>query len=272
LRDDSGVDSMTGPPDQVVDVLLCPVCRQGLTRAVGTLRCANGHTFDIARQGYVNLLGAATGDTAAMVADRAAFLAAGHYAPLATAVAEMAASAAGGLVVDAGAGTGYYLGAVLGRRASSYGLALDVSAAALRKAARAHERVGAVVWDVWRPWPVRDRVAAVVLNVFAPRNGPEFHRVLRPDGTLIVVTPTAAHLAELAGRLTVDPRKAERLAATLTGFELVNSRSLRYRMALHEDDARRVLGMGPAAFHDRPVEPAAGTVTASFLVSAYRPV
>ena len=235
------------------------------------MRCTAGHTFDIARQGYVNLLGAGTGDTAAMVADRAAFLAAGHYAPLADLVAEWAAGAAAGLVVDAGAGTGYYLGAVLDQR-SAFGLALDASPLALRRAAKAHERIGAVVWDVWRPWPVREDAAAVVLNVFAPRNGPEFHRVLRPDGTLIVVTPTTEHLAELSGLLAVDPRKAERLAETLTRFELVNSQTLRYPMTLHETDVRRVSGMGPAAHHDRPVARSAGTVTASFLVSAYRPV
>jgi 23S rRNA (guanine745-N1)-methyltransferase len=219
----------------------------------------------------VNLLGATTGDTAAMVADRAAFLAAGHYAPLARLVAELAADAAAGPVVDAGAGIGYYLAAVLDRR-PSYGLALDTSPVALRRAARAHERVGAVVWDVWRPWPVRDDAAAVVLNVFAPRNGAEFHRVLRRDGTLIVVTPTDEHLAELSGLLTVDPRKAQRLAETLASFELVERLPLRYSMTLHETDVRRVVGMGPAAFHGRSAEPVAGTVTASFLVSAYRPV
>ena len=259
---------MIGPPPEVTAVLRCPVCYDRFTRIDGTLRCAAGHTFDIARQGYVNLLGSSSGDTAAMVADRAAFLAAGHYAPLASLVAEWAAECADGLVVDAGAGTGYYLGAVLERR-SSCGLALDASAVALRRAARV-PRVGAVVWDVWRPWPVAEHVAGVVVNVFAPRNGAEFHRVLRPDGTLIVVTPADDHLAELSGLLTVDPRKAERLASTLASFELVRRESLRYPMVLVEDDVRRVLGMGPAAFHARPVTPAAGTVTASFRVSAYR--
>jgi len=259
-----------GPPREVTAALRCPMCYVGFTRIGGSLRCAAGHAFDIARQGYVNLLGSSSGDTAAMVADRAAFLAAGHYAPLASLVAEWAAGCADGLVVDAGAGTGYYLGAVL-RARPSHGLALDVSAVALRRAARVDPRVGAVVWDVWRPWPVAEHAAAVVVNVFAPRNGAEFHRVLRPDGTLIVVTPADDHLAELSGLLAVDPRKAERLASTLASFELVRSESLRYPMALVEDDVRRVLGMGPTAFHARPVTPAAGTVTASFQVSAYRP-
>ncbi|HEY3608197.1 MAG TPA: rRNA (guanine-N1)-methyltransferase [Pseudonocardiaceae bacterium] len=263
--------AQVSPPEPVVDVLLCPVCREMLTRAGGTLACPAGHAFDIARQGYVNLLGRADGDTAAMVADRSAFLAAGHYTPLASLVARWAADAAPGLVVDAGAGTGYYLAAVLAR--GGFGLALDASPSALRRAARAHERIGAAVWDVWRPWPVRDGVAAVVLNVFAPRNGPEFHRVLRPDGTLLVVTPTRAHLAELgaAGLLSVDPHKAARLAETLVRFERVRSAEISYPMALSAADVRRVIGMGPAAHHDPVGLDEDREVTASFLVSAYRP-
>jgi 23S rRNA (guanine745-N1)-methyltransferase len=262
--------TQVSPPEPVVGVLLCPICQDGLTRSGGALRCPAGHAFDIARQGYVNLLGRADGDTAAMVADRVAFLAAGHYAPLAGKLAEWVADSAPGLVVDAGAGTGYYLDAVLAR--GGFGLALDASPLALRRAAKAHERIGAAVWDVWRPWPVRDGVAAVVLNVFAPRNGPEFHRVLRPDGTLLVVTPTQEHLAELGpALLSVDPRKPARLAETLARFERVRSAVLSYPMTLSAADVRRVIGMGPAAHHDPAGLDEGREVTASFLVSAYRP-
>lgn len=279
----SSAGSRPGPPDRVVAALRCPVCGGPLERAGGALRCGNGHTFDIARQGYVNLLpgGAATGtaDTAAMVADRAEFLAAGHYAPLAGAVAELAAARTpdpGGLVVDAGAGVGYYLGGVLGALPDAAGLALDLSAVALRRTARRDARIGAAVSDVWRPWPVADGVAAVVVNVFAPRNGPEFRRVLRDDGVLVVATPGPGHLAELgpdAGLLSVDPRKSERLAETLgDAFDRVDTEALAYPLELGPEDARRVVGMGPAGHHGRPAAPDGPvTVTASFMVSAYRP-
>jgi 23S rRNA (guanine745-N1)-methyltransferase len=280
-----GPTKRPGPPERVIDALRCPVCGQELTHLGGSLRCVTGHTFDIARQGYVNLLAgtatakAGTADTPAMVADRLAFLGAGHYAPLADLVAERVATlgAPDGLVADAGAGTGYYLGAVLDRLPGAVGLALDISAAALRRAARGHQRVGAAVWDVWRPWPVRDGAAAVLLNVFAPRNGPQFQRVLRPDGLLVVVTPGADHLGELgraAGLLGVDPRKAERLADTLAGFDQVGTTELRYGMTLGADDVRRVVGMGPAGHHDRPDNARFDRprqVTASFSVSSYRP-
>jgi 23S rRNA (guanine745-N1)-methyltransferase len=266
-------------PQAVVEALECPVCRAALTRFEGSLRCVSGHSFDLARQGYVNLLAgtrsakAGSADTPEMVADRADFLAAGHYDPLTEVVADLAATQPG-LVADAGAGTGHYLAAVLQRRPDTIGLALDVSPAALRRAARAHERLGAVVWDVWRPWPVRTGVAAVLLDVFAPRNGDEYHRVLRADGLLVVVTPGEDHLAELgtaAGLLSVDPHKADRLAGTLARFEQVTTEALRYPMTLAAEDVARVVGMGPAGHHQRPGHAVAQEVTASFVVSAYRP-
>jgi 23S rRNA (guanine745-N1)-methyltransferase len=275
--------SRPGPPDRVIDALSCPVCRQSLRRSDGSLRCPDGHTFDIARQGYVNLLAGVkpgskhrgNADTAAMVADRADFLAAGHYAALTDLLADLADRPAD-LVLDAGAGVGHYLGAVLERRPDTVGLALDMSLFALRRAARAHRRIGAAVWDVWQPWPVRDHSVDVLLNVFAPRNGPEFHRVLRRDGVLLVVTPAPDHLAELGAELlTVDPRKDERLASTLAGFAPTETHRLVTPLTLSPADVRRVVGMGPAAFHDRPRSAADDEpkrVTASFVVSAYRPL
>ncbi len=85
-------------------------------------------------------------------------------------------------------------------------------------AARAHRRIGAVGCDAWRPLPVADAAAGLVLNVFAPRDGAELRRILRPDGALLLVTPAADHLAELIGPLgllSVDERKPERLADKL---------------------------------------------------------
>ena len=222
-----------------------------------------------------------TADTPTMVADRAAFLAAGHYAPLAAVVTDRITAlgrVSDGLVAEMGAGTGYYLAGVLDRLPSAAGLAMDVSAVALRRAARASDRLGAVVWDAWRPWPVRDGAVAVLLDVFAPRNGPEFRRVLRDDGLLVVVTPGADHLAELgtaAGLLTVDPDKERRLADTLGDrFEALATESVRYSMTLDDADVARVVGMGPAGHHDLPTERAPEgrrSVTASFVVGAYRP-
>ena len=197
-----------------------------------------------------------------MVRARGEFLAAGHYAGLADALAGAAAASpgaaipAGGCVVDVGAGTGYYLAAVLDRLPRLAGLALDVSRPALRVAARAHRRIGAVGCDAWRPLPVADSAAVLVLNVFAPRDGAELRRILRPDGRLLVVTPAADHLAELIGPLgllTVDERKQERLADKLGPyFEPAGEREHRAVMSLDHAAAGLLAAMGPSSWHADP--------------------
>ena len=220
---------------EVVACLACPYCGLGLSTVDSALRCGNGHSFDLARQGYVTLLPAGaggSGDDAAMVAARADFLAAGHYSPLTDALITAAAlpgaglsgglpgagpsgglpeagpsggaagsgapgAAAGGVVLDVGAGTGQHLAAVLDAAPEAVGIALDSSRYAARRAARAHPRAGAVVADAWAGLPVRTGSIAVVLDVFSPRNGAETARVLRPGGLLVVVTPGPDHLAGL---------------------------------------------------------------------------
>ncbi|MGP3976703.1 putative RNA methyltransferase [Streptomyces sp. 8N114] len=282
-----------GPWEALTRVVRCPVCRDGLEVAERSLRCPQRHTFDVARQGYVSLLSGAkrtmNADSAAMVQARTAFLEAGHYAPLTQELARIAASpevrgdGEDGTVLDAGAGTGHYLAAVLEALPRAVGLALDASPYALRRAARAHPRAGAASWDVWRPFPVRDECVDVVLNVFAPRNGEEFHRVLRPSGALLVVTPTERHLRELRDRLgllEVDPDKEERLERTLSGhFVRERTEALEYTVGLSGQDVENLAAMGPAARHVEPEELRARVaglgapvgVTASFGISVYRP-
>jgi 23S rRNA (guanine745-N1)-methyltransferase len=237
--------------------LRCPVCGEPLDAVPGGLRCPRGHSFDAARQGYVNLSAGRSphaGDTAEMVAARTEFLAAGHYDFISAALAGAARAAYhGGLVLDAGAGTGWHLAAVLDALPAAPGLALDVSKPALRRAARAHPRAGAALCDTWTRLPVADGSAGVVLDVFAPRNGPEFRRVLRPGGVLLVVTPAADHLHELVERLSllqVDPDKAERVAASLEGhFALAEETALTRTLTLSPREAATLVGMGPSAWH-----------------------
>jgi 23S rRNA (guanine745-N1)-methyltransferase len=241
----------------LIPYLRCPVCAAGLRPAEGALRCPRGHSFDRARHGYVHLAaGPVThpGDSAAMVEARAEFLAAGHYGFLAEALAE--AAPPGRLVLDVGAGTGYHLGAVLDRQPDALGLAVDVSKPALRRAARSHPRAGAILADTWRGLPVAGDVVDVLLNVFAPRNGPEFARVLAPGGALLVATPAATHLAELVDALDllrVDPAKEERVAAALTPWFAEKASALHERrLDLSRAEAATLVGMGPSAWHTEP--------------------
>ncbi|MER1997423.1 MAG: putative RNA methyltransferase, partial [Arthrobacter sp.] len=146
-------------------LLTCPNCGGDLQpdAARTRLSCPSGHRFDAAKQGYFNLLtGAGTkfqADTAQMVQARAEFLSAGHYGPLARRLAALAAeardwAAAGPVLLDAGAGTGYYLREVEQAIGASASVALDISKFALRRAARALPEGYALVWDVWRPLPL----------------------------------------------------------------------------------------------------------------------
>lgn len=246
--------------DGAISFLRCPQCARGgpLTRALGTLRCAAGHTFDIARSGYVSLLPAAqprnAGDTAAMVAARQEFLSAGHFADLATSLAAKARP--GGCVVDVGSGPGYYLAAVLDRLPGQVGLALDISKSALKLAARAHPRAAAIGCDAWGPLPVADHAAGLVLNLFAPRDGAELARITRPGGRLLVGTPAADHLAELIGPLsllTVDQRKQARLAGVLGPyFDAQEVTEYRTTLRLDHRAVAALVAMGPSSWHADP--------------------
>lgn len=300
--------------------LLCPVCRDALRFGGGdarTLVCGTGHSFDAAKQGYFNfLVGKGTvfeADSADMVAARFDFLSAGHYQPLADAVAELAAPALmeargrRGLVLDAGTGTGHYLRAVLDRVApdlavardlsadgvsantaladsvSAAAIGLDISKFALRRAARMNPEALNVVGDVWQPLPVAENSVDVVTVVFAPRNAPEFARVLRPGGRLVVVTPRPGHLAEVAaltGMLGIEPAKDERLAATLgQHFAPVETRDLDLALTLSPRDVANLAYMGPAGHHlDRAALaaleaalPVSTPVSARFRISVFEP-
>ncbi|CAL9663070.1 methyltransferase domain-containing protein [Streptomyces sp. Tu 3180] len=270
-----------------LDLLRCPTCRtRRLHPGRGALRCSVGHTFDIARHGYAGLLTgtrATSGDDAAMVQARDRFLSTGSYAPIREVGARLASDVVSerATVVDVGCGTGYYLAGVLDQLPGARGLGLDTSVRALRSAARAHHRAAAVAWDVFRPLPLADGAADVVLDVFAPRNPAEFHRVLRPIGRLVVVRPTGRHLAELRSRfpamVTIDPAKEQRLHRALDPFfEAAVTEQVEYSAPLTRLDALDLVAMTPSAHHvsradlnDDGLLPE--QVTVSVLATAYRP-
>ncbi|MGS2806306.1 putative RNA methyltransferase [Nocardia sp. MW-W600-9] len=274
-------------------LLACPECGDELHARDRALRCGTGHSFDIARQGYVGLLTGAstkmTGDTAEMLDARAAFQGAGHFAPIAAAATHAFATPAAQpgdaipeVILEVGAGTGYYLAAILTAEPRFFGIALDVAKPAARRAARAHPRMASVLADAWRGLPIRDHSLTGVLSVFAPRNPAEVARVLAPGGRFVVVAPTADHLSELVGPLgmvRVDPDKERRLADSLAGlFTRTAHTRVEFPMKLTHRDVTDVIGMGPSAFHGAPADdpriaalPDITEVTASVTVSTYVP-
>ncbi|WP_158864633.1 putative RNA methyltransferase [Leifsonia sp. AG29] len=245
---------MAADLDRLAAWLRCPVCTADL-RPVDrlTLGCGNGHRHDVNKRGYVALLGSGTshvGDTADMLDARERVLEGGAYSPIAAAVS---AACSGEHIVDAGAGTGYYLRAALPGRPGAHGLAMDLSAQAVARAVRSSDRIDGLVADTWRPLPIRSGVADVVLDVFAPRNLPEFQRVLRPDGRLVVVVPRADHLGSLretGTMLDIPSDKADDVIhASETLYALLRREHVAYDLPLTDDLRTALIAMGPSARH-----------------------
>lgn len=298
-------------PAGVLGALRCPVCGDGLEAHTGGVACGAGHSFDQARQGHLTLRSgrrAPLADTPAMIAAREEFLGAGHYdritarlaalagealietsAALAPATATGATAAAAaetepgeqrGLLLDLAGGTGHHLAGVLDALPEASGICLDLSVAALRRAARKHPRMAAIGADLRDRLPLGDACLDAVLSVFGPRNPAELARVLRPGGKLLVVTPTPAHLRELIvplGMVSVDEAKESRLAAQLRGFPQVHREVVCLPMDLSRAEARALAAMGPSAFHTADAEldaraaalPDRVDVTAEVVVAAY---
>lgn len=233
-----------------INTLACPLDGQPLTREHNSWRCPTGHSFDIARQGYVNLLPVQNkrsrdpGDSKEMVAARQAFLAAGFYEPIANAVCDAIRRHCHSdrliHVLDAGCGEGYYL-----RQLQLSGLpvqtsGVDISKWAVMAAARQHTNSGELLtreqWIVGSNahLPLRAASQDVVLCLFGFPVYSEFARVLKPGGLLLKVDPGPAHLLELRNIIypsikTTDVADKD----TIEGFTVLEHSAVRYTISLN---------------------------------------
>lgn len=259
---------------RALDLLACPVCAGQLSLDEATVTCADGHRFDVARQGYLNLLGGpqpANADTPAMIAARGRVHATGVFAPIRDLLGRICSGRA--RILEVGSGTGAYLQAALGEAPGSVGVAMDISTAAARSAAKLDPRIAAIVADVWQRFPLADASMDAVLAVFAPRNFTEFARVLQPSGNLVVITPEPDHLIELRQThhlLGLHPQKAASVAAhAKDDFELVDR--LRHRSTWTADEAlvSDLIAMGPNAHHELPDSVRGADLTVSVTVQVF---
>ena len=243
--------------DAARGLLACPVCADVLDVAERTASCRAGHSFDVARQGYLNLLGSsqpANADTAPMVEARSRVLASGAFDVVDAALARRAVDAR--RILDIGGGTGHHLARLLDGLPDARGVSLDVSVPAARRAARAHDRAASVVADAWGSLPLRSRRFDLVTCLFAPRNMAEFARVLAEGGLLLVVTPDPEHLAtvrERYGLLVIEADKDDRLARAASGhFTAVGRHRVSAELPASAELVRDLIAMGPNAFHGVP--------------------
>jgi len=205
-------------------MLLCPVrdCHLALVREGRRVFCEQGHSFDVARSGYLNLLqpqerrSSQPGDTVAAIAARRRLHDQGVTAPLHHAIAETMAAAPDDVVLDAGCGDGFYLGTTaLDAGFSAHGV--DISVPAVDAAARRYPGCEWIVANADRFVPYADGSFSIVMSITARMNASEFRRVLREDGRLLVGVPSPEDLVELrgAGRDRV-PRTLETFAQQFT--------------------------------------------------------
>lgn len=188
-------------------MLLCPVrdCHLALVREGQRVLCARGHSFDVARSGYINLLqpqerrSRQPGDTTTAVAGRRRLHDCGVTAPLLRAIGEILAASPRESVLDAGCGDGFYLGS-LARATGFDAHGIDISIPAIDAAARRHPGCEWVVANADRRVPYSERSFSAILLITARTNAGEFRRVLRPDGRLLVAIPAPEDLLELRGK------------------------------------------------------------------------
>lgn len=271
-----------------MSLFVCPVCAGALVRGEREYRCPAGHSYDIAREGYVHLLPAnrkhskSPGDDREMVAARSRFLDGGWYEPLREALCALALRALprGGAVLDAGCGEGYYTEGVVrafqgaGRPLEAAGV--DLSKFALKRAARRVREAAFAVASVYR-LPLAAETADLVIDCFSPLAAEEYRRVLRPGGTFLYVVPGGDHLMEMKRVLYDEVYENPEERTLYEGFSYVDVTPVRSRFTLPDSKSiMDLFGMTPYAWKtpragvERLRAAASLTVTASFAIHAFR--
>lgn len=234
--------------------LICPLCGQILRREEKQYRCQENHSFDIARQGYVNLLtvqqkhSLSPGDTREQVLSRRAFLEAGFYAPISEELNRAALEhGAQGEILDVGCGEGYY-SARLAQAMGAPLTGLDISKEAVRCAA------GKYKGPTWlcataAHIPVKEGSVGTLTSLFALTLPEEFRRVLRRDGLFFQVLAAEDHLLGLKSVLYDElTHKEKNTVPALPGFCLVESRPIRFSFTVEGAQLYSLFAMTPHLF------------------------
>ncbi len=237
--------------------LVCPVCGEGLDKTGNAFVCPNRHSFDIARQGYVNLLtvqqkhSLAPGDTREQVLSRRAFLEADFYAPIAQALIDAARKyEARGEYLDVGCGEGYYCT----RLSRALGLpltGLDISKEAVRCAA-AKYKDAAWLCATAAHIPVEDGSLGLMTSLFALTLPEEYHRCLGPGGLYFQVLAAEDHLLGLKSIIYDQLHFKEKATVPeLPGFERLESIPIRFSFSVEGEQVQNLFSMTPHVFRIR---------------------
>ena len=231
----------------IIPPLACSVrsCYEPLRRMRDSYVCSRGHSYDVARSGYVNLLqpqdrkSLNAGDSRAAVEARAELMAAGVgravLDSIVTRVAGLWLEAEEPVVVDLGSGSGETLGLLAVRR-SICGIGIDLSTAAARQAVRHFPSLTWVVANADRRLPLLDHSSDLLLSVHARRNPDECRRVLAASGFLLIAVPAADDLVELREAVLGDAVERDRMPAVMAEharwFDVAETWTIRERRSL----------------------------------------
>ncbi|TKB44352.1 23S rRNA (guanine(745)-N(1))-methyltransferase [Thalassotalea mangrovi] len=234
---------------------LCPLCRTPLHLQGKTYKCSNNHSFDEAKEGYVNLLPVQfkhskdPGDNKQMVTARRGFLEQGYYLPLRdklVAIYRQYCPDSNTNVLDIGCGEGYYTCAHKDNYNQVYGI--DIAKNAIRIAAKKYQSCHFSVGSVAQ-LPFADNTVDWGYSIYAPIKVAEFQRVIKQDGYLLTVSPGKRHLWQLKSLIYRTPQEHDETLPEMPGFELVEQHRLAYEMdLLTTADKFNLLSMTPFAF------------------------
>lgn len=235
-------------------VLRCPICKEKLNIAGKSYLCSNRHSFDIARQGYVNLLTVQAkhslnpGDTRQQVLSRREFLETDTYRPILDAVIQAAQKLdIQGEILDIGCGEGYYAA----RLSEALGLpltGLDISKEAVRFAAGKYKNCQWLCATASHI-PVEDRSAGLVTSLFALTLPEEFHRVLKEGGYYFQVLAAQDHLLGLKSIIYDELLLKEKDSIPeLTGFKRLETISIRFPFTVEGEQIQNLFSMTPHVF------------------------
>jgi 23S rRNA (guanine745-N1)-methyltransferase len=280
-----------------VSIWACPVCKLPLTKpCIGPEKksektlthqwlCDNQHSFDIAKEGYINLLlpqqkrSSSPGDTKFMVSSRQNFLSKGYYQPLSEKITELASShlETNSILLDSGCGEGYYLEQLLARKNDIHVFGIDISKEATKIASRLIKNGYFAVASSFN-LPILTNSVDCLLRIFAPGDNIEAARVLKKTGVLIIISPGPRHLFALKKLLYKEAREHTSQEA-LDNFSLLDEKKVSYQLEIKDTkQVGQLVSMTPLYWQTGKTSQASLNILTSlnteidFVIRIYRPI
>jgi len=274
---------------------LCPICARPLSVQDRSLACEQRHQFDLAKEGYVNLLPVQNkksknpGDNKEMMQARREFLDQGFYQSLSDKVNDIAKHALANVdtpsILDLGCGEGYYthrLAQVITSMTETQNsdaalqiAGLDISKSAIRYAAKRYKNISFCVASAYST-PFANASQDLVTRIYAPSQDNELARIIKVGGYLLTVTPAAEHLFELKQKIYQTPEKHDMNIEEIAGFEVIEQQRLTEEITLTQaKDSKNLLEMTPLAWkmsdeQKAQIYAADLTLTLDFNVTLYK--